>query len=174
MSHTLVYATADSRLHADLLIVRLKRAGIATGLISVLYPSKLRPNSTRCWIRGNISYSSPHGAVTVSGMLALRLAALKVKWQRDVLANSLGEIGFSHDQGLNIAERLNGDRIVVAVEISDAAQLPAIYHTFRGLDVEKVRTAATASIAPDLAGRYRRLRRFFEPSTLVFAPGALA
>jgi hypothetical protein len=174
MSHILVYATAESRLHADLLIVRLKRAGIATGLISVLYPSKHRPNSTRCWIRGNISYSSPHGEVTVSGMLALRLAAVKAKRQRDGLANSLAEIGFSHDQGLNVAERLNGARIVVAVEIADHAELPAINHTFRGLDIVKIRIANTAAIAPELAGRYRRFRRFFEPSVSVFAPGAPA
>jgi hypothetical protein len=174
MSHLLVYATADSRLHADLLIVRLKRAGIATGLISVLYPSKLRPNSTRCWIRGNMAYSTPCGEVTVSGMLGLRLAALKSKWNREPLVEGLTEIGLSRDQSANVAERINGNSIVVAVEIADEADLPAIYHTFRGLDIEKVRTADTATISPELAGRYRRFRRFFEPSGLAWAQGSAA
>jgi hypothetical protein len=169
MSHLLVYATADSRLHADLLIVRLKRAGIATSLVSVLYPSKLRPNSTRCWIRGNMAYSTPCGEVAVSGMLGLRLAALKTKWSRDPLVSGLTEIGLSHEQSMSVAEKLNGDSIVVAVENADEADLPAIYHTFRGLDIEKVHTADTATISPELAGRYRKFRRFFEPSGLVLA-----
>ncbi|HZZ20440.1 MAG TPA: hypothetical protein VFE25_13775 [Opitutaceae bacterium] len=169
MSHTLVYATADSRLHADLLIVRLKRAGIPTSLISVLYPSMLRPNSTRCWIRGNMAYETPCGEVTVSGMLGLRLAALKARWSRDPLVNGLTEIGLSHEQSVSVAEKLNGNSIVVAVENADAADLPAIFHTFRGLEIEKVRTADTATISPVLAGRYRRFRRFFEPSGIAFA-----
>lgn len=123
MSHLLVYATADSRLHADLLIVRLKRAGIATSLVSLLYPAKLRPNSTRCWIRGNISYETECGEVTVSGMLGLRLAALKAKWNSDPLVHGLTEIGLSHEQSTSVAEKLNGNSIVVAVENADAAEL---------------------------------------------------
>jgi hypothetical protein len=174
MSHLLVYATADSRLHADLLIVRLKRAGIATSLVSVLYPSQLRPNSTRCWIRGNMSYTTSCGEVTVSGMLGLRLAALKTKWSRDPLVGGLTEIGLSHEQSLNVAEKLNGNSIVLAVENADAAELPAIFHTFRGLDIEQVRTADTATISPVLAGRYHRFRRFFEPSSLMLAEGTPA
>jgi hypothetical protein len=160
MSHLLVYATADSRLHADLLIVRLKRAGIATSLVSVLYPSQLRPNR---------SYTTQCGEVTVSGMLGLRLAALKSKWNRDPLVGGLTEIGLTHEQSVNVAETLNGNSIVVAVENADEAELPAIFHTFRGLDIQKVRTADTATISPVLAGRYRRFRRFFEPSSLILA-----
>lgn len=168
MSHLLVYATADSRLHADLLIVRLRKAGIATSLISVLYPTKLRPNSTHCWIRGNMSYQTECGEVTVSGILGLRLAALKSNWNHESLVNGLTEIGLSHEQSLGVTERLNGNSIVVSVETTDADELPAIYHTFRGLDIRGF-AQPTQPISPLLAGYYRRFGRFFESSGIEIA-----
>jgi hypothetical protein len=166
MSHLLVYATTDSRLHADLVIVRLKRAGIATGLISVLYPSKLRPNSTRCWIRGNVSYDTGAGEVSVSGMLGLRLNALKKRWSSNPLVDGLGEIGLNHDQSMTVVESLMGNHIVVAVEIGDESDLPAIYHTLRGLAIGKVRTADSAINNSELAPRPRHIRHIFAPSGL--------
>jgi hypothetical protein len=174
MSHLLVYATAESRLHADLLIVRLKRSGIETGLISVLYPSTLRPNSTRCWIRGNISFPTAWDEeFTVSGMLGLRLNAQHIRWGHNRLVEGLCELGLTRDQSLNVEESLLEKRIVVAVEVSNEFDLPSIYHTLRGLAVEKVRTADTALKAPEFANSSRRYRRVYSAAELAMAHGMM-
>ena len=163
MSHLLVYATTDSRLHADVLIVRLNRAGVPTQLISVIHPDAFRPNSTLCWIKGSVSFplSSSAGRATVSGMLGLRLSAQERRWSRSPFIDGLCDIGLSHDQSLNVEESLLGNRIVIAVEVADESELPAIYHTLRGLEIEKVSTPDTAKPhVPALrSGRYRRVYR---------------
>jgi len=175
MSHLLVYATTDSRLHADLLVVRLKRAGIATSLLSVLYPTSLRPNSTRCWIRGSVPFAlESEDDVTVSGMLGLRLNALLKRWGRRSLVDGLSVIGLSHEQSVNVAESLRASGIVVAVEVADEADLPTIYHTLRGLEVEKVRTADSEIESENLVTPSRRYRRVYAATELALAHGSLA
>jgi hypothetical protein len=126
------------------LVVRLTRAGIPTARISVLHPAGLKPNSTLCWIKGSVSYPLASGdQATVSGMLGLRLAAQERKWSRYPLIDGLCNVGLSLDQSLNVEETLLGNGIIVAVEVADESQLPAIYHTLRGLSVQKVQTADT-------------------------------
>lgn len=175
MSHLLVYATTDSRLHADLLVVRLKRSGIATGLISVLYPSNLRPNCTRCWIRGSMPFPLESGEeITVSGMLGLRLNALGRRWGGHPLVDGLSEIGLSHEQSVSVEESLRGNAIVVAVEVADESDLPSIYHTLRGLAVEKVQTSDSAIGSRELATPSRRYRRVYAASELAFAHALMA
>jgi hypothetical protein len=175
MSHILIYATTDSRLHADLIVVRLKRAGIATSLLSVLYPTSLRPNSTRCWIRGSVPFAlEAEGDVTVSGMLGLRLNALLNRWGRRSLVEGLSEIGLTHEQSVNVAESLRASGIVIAVEISDESDLPTVYHTLRGLAVEKVRTADSEIENQDLAASSRRYRRVYAATELALAHGSPA
>jgi hypothetical protein len=175
MSHLLVYATTDSRLHADLLVVRLKRAGISTSLVSVLYPSTLRPNSTRCWIRGSVPFAlETEGDVTVSGMLGLRLNAVLKRWGRRSLVDGLTEIGLSHEQSVNVAENLRASSIVIAVEVADEGDLPSIYHTLRGLSVERVKTSDSAADSGDLATPSRRYRRVYAAADLAFAHASLA
>ena len=163
MSHLLVYASTDSRLHADVLIVRLSRAGIPTARISVLHPAALRPNSTLCWIKGSVSYPLPSGEqATVSGMLGLRLAAQERKWTRYPLMDGLCNIGLSLRQSMNIEETMLGGGIIIAVDVADETELPAIYHTLRGLAVEKVRTAAAAPAFESIP-RHARQRRVYSP-----------
>jgi len=175
MSHFLVYATTDSRLHADLLVVRLKRAGISTSLVSMLYPTCLRPNSTHCWIRGSVPFAlESENDVTVSGMLGLRLSALLNRGGRSSLVDGLTEIGLSHEQSVNLSESLRGNGIVIAVEVADEADLPTIYHTLRGLAVARVRTADSIPASEDRVAPSRRYRRFCAASELALAGASLA
>jgi hypothetical protein len=160
MSHLLVYAATDSRLHADVLIVRLNRAGIPTARISVLHPAALRPNSTLCWIKGSVSYPLPSGEqATVSGMLGLRLAAQERKWSRYPLIDGLCNLGLSLRQSMSVEETVLGGGIVIAVDVADETELPPIFHTLRGLSIEKVKTADPVPVfesTPRLA-RQRRV-----------------
>jgi hypothetical protein len=144
MSHLLVYATTESRLHADLVVVRLKRAGISTESISILHPESLRPNSASCWINGSAFMHLASGqAVSVSGALS---RALKEDGEANgsSFTDRMSKLGLNHEQGSSLEESLLEHRIVIAVEVSDEYDMPAIYHTLRGLNVQKVSTADVA------------------------------
>src|SRR5580658_9782746 len=71
---TFVFATAACRIHADILIARLKQAGIPVDLISALYRPELRPNSAVCWLNGTAKRSVTSGeTISISGMLRFAL-----------------------------------------------------------------------------------------------------
>jgi hypothetical protein len=162
MSHITVYATTDSRLHADLVIVRLKQAGISNSQISILHPRALRPNSAICWMRGTAPLAMSSGEImSVSGSLSRRLGDDRSKAH----AGPFCMLGLTHEQSASIEESLLEDCIVVAVEVPDELDLPAIYHTLRRLAVRKVNTAdairKTAAVPsasrwyrPSLAGAF--------------------
>ncbi|HEY4989846.1 MAG TPA: hypothetical protein VII09_08565, partial [Opitutaceae bacterium] len=156
MSHLLVYATTESRLHADLVVVRLKRAGIATSSISILHPESLRPNSAVCWMNGSAFLHLPSGQrVSVSGSLS---RSLKEDGGANgaSFADRMGGLGLDHRQRSSLEESLLENRIVITVEVHDEFEMPAIYHTLRGLAVQKVSTADVAHKGSAVATRSHR------------------
>jgi hypothetical protein len=170
MSHPLLYATTDSRLHADLLIVRLKHAGISTALISILYPQSLRPNSAVCWINGSAFLPLSSGeSVAVSGPLARALDEGTKSSARKSFIDQMGKLGLSHEQASSLEESLLENRIVIGIEVQDEYELPAIYHTLRGLAIQKVNTADIAPKGAPVAARSRRYRPAFAPAAFAMA-----
>jgi hypothetical protein len=169
MSHLLVYATTESRLHADLVVVRLKRAGISTSAISILHPEALRPNSALCWINGSaFMHLSSGQAVSVSGALS---RALKDEGDANgsPFSDRMKKLGLNNEQGSCLEESLLENRIVIAVEVSDEYEMPAIYHTLRGLAVQKVSTADVARKGGTAAARSHRFHPEFAPAALAMA-----
>jgi hypothetical protein len=61
---------------------------------------------------------------------------------------------------MNVEETVLGGGIIIAVDVADETELPAIFHTLRGLTVEKVKTA-DAVHAFDAAPRHARHRRVY-------------
>jgi hypothetical protein len=138
MSHLLVYATAESRLHADLVIVRLKTAGISTDQLSLFYPPVLRPNSARCWVNGTalLPLTSTQ-CISVSGSLSQVFKDVLRKNKFATLSDGMRSLGLSDKERTSLEESLRENRIIVAIHVLDEYELPAIYHTLRGLAVEK-------------------------------------
>jgi hypothetical protein len=157
MSHLLVYATTESRLHADLVVVRLKRAGISMAAISILYPDSLRPNSAVCWMNGSAALHLSTGqSVSIAGSLIRSIMALGGTKEAS-FAERMEKLGLDHQQRSSLEESLLENRIVIAVEVLDEFEMPAIYHTLRDLDVQKVSTADVArkgSPPPTRSHRY--------------------
>jgi hypothetical protein len=143
MSHLLVYATTESRLHADLVVVRLKRAGLPTAMISIIHPQSRRPNSALCWMCGTSQETLSSGeVVTVAGSLG---STLKNGRRNGIsFCERIGRLGLTHEQSSSLENSLLEDRIVIAVEVHDEYELPAIYHTLRGLQVERVNISDVA------------------------------
>lgn len=172
MSHLLVYATTESRLHADLVVVRLKRAGISTDSISILHPESLRPNSALCWINGSaFMHLSSGQAVSVSGSLS---RALKHEGEAngESFADRMAKLGLNHEQGSSLEESLLENRIVIAVEVNDEYEMPAIYHTLRGLAVQKVSTADVAHKGAHSTVREHRYHPEFAPAAIALSSAA--
>jgi hypothetical protein len=172
MSHLLVYATAESRLHADLVVVRLKQAGIDTDLISVIHPAGGRPNSAFCWLDGTSPMPlSSGGTAFVSGLFRHSLEDAG-RTRSAGLADRLNRLGLTHDRGMNIEESLLENRIIVLVEVHDEFELPPIFHTFRGLAAEKVHTADLERRTPELSHASARYRPALHPPILAHSAAA--
>jgi hypothetical protein len=173
MSHLLVYATTESRLHADLVVVRLKRAGISTAMISILNPQSRSTNSALCWISGSayVPLSSGDG-VSVSGSLSRALNNGAKRHPASSFCDRMGRLGLGHEQCASLENSLLEGRIVIAVEAHDEFELPAIYHTLRGLDVQKVSVSDVAH--KGAAAICHRYHPEFAPAAFAMAAGHAA
>jgi len=82
-------------------------------------------------------------AVSVSGALS---RALKEDGEANgaSFGDRMSKLGLNREQGSSLEESLLENRIVIAVEVEDEYVMPAIYHTLRGLAVQKVSTADVA------------------------------
>ena len=141
MSHAFVFASAESRLHADILVVRLKQAGIATEAISLLYPGSAQPNSVLCWLNGVAKFSLPSGEeIASSGRFGWPDASEDLV-DTESLAEKLAVHGLAPEQCSSVEEILSEGRIVIAVESQNKAEMRKIMETLRYVGVENVFTS---------------------------------
>ena len=119
-------------MHADLIIVGLKRVGISTRGVSVLYPSSPRPDAVMYWLDGSsrLALSPTGGTVTVSGPLRLALDEHRSDLAFPLLRQSLRSLGLTQEQATCFEGALLEDRMVIVVEAIDDAELALIFHTF--------------------------------------------
>ncbi len=121
MSTTSTFAIATSTIHADLIIVGLRRVGISTAGISVLYPSYSRPNSVLYWFDGAAQLAlSPTGeTVTVSGPLRFALNQYRNRGAFPSLVGSLRSLGLTEEQSFSYEAALLDDHVLICVEAAD-------------------------------------------------------
>lgn len=140
MSTTSVFATATSSIHADLTIVALRRVGVSTNGISILYPSYSRPDSLLYWVDGATQLAlSPTGeTVTVSGPLRFALDRHREQSEFPSLIGGLRSIGLSEEQSLSFEASLLEDRVVLCIEADDESELALIFHILHHIGAEKI------------------------------------
>jgi hypothetical protein len=148
MSTTSVFATATSTIHADLIIVALKRVGISTSGISILYPSYSRPDSVLYWVDGAAQLTlSPAGeTVTVSGPLRFALDHHRSSAEFPSLVEGLRSLGLSEEQSFSFEATLLEDRVVLCVEAVDESELALIFHILHHIGGEKIVITETVGI----------------------------
>jgi hypothetical protein len=160
MSRLLVFASAFSRLHADLIIVRLKRAGIAPALISLIHPLTSRPNSARCWLGGSGKLRLPSGEkIAVSGFLRPQFSELEHDTHVSSFDELLSQLGLIHEHRLSLEETLLESRVVVAVDAVDKAEIPTVVQTLQRAGAEKILAADVARFVEASAPRAVRGHR---------------
>ena len=146
MRTTTVFAAATSTMHTDLIIVGLKRVGISTRGVSVLYPSCSPPDAVMYWLDGSsrLALSPTGGTVTVSGPLRLALEEHRSDMAFPSLRESLRSLGLTQEQATGFEGALLEDRMVIAVEAVDDAELALIFHIFHHIGAEKIVIAEAA------------------------------
>lgn len=136
-----VVASANSRLHADVVLIRLRRAQVDCRQISVLFPTDSMPNAVGCWL----PVAAHH--------------KLKVGDQEIACAGHLGKQPFSaarpHDDGREITglltqtgvdttgahvlvERLSQGHILLCVHASSEVEASIAWHVFRHAGVDTI------------------------------------
>jgi hypothetical protein len=139
MSRTLVFASAFSRLHADLIIVRLKRAGIAPTLISLIHPLSSCPNSAECWLGGSAQLRLSSGEeIAASGFLRPLLDESRPDSAPHSFDETLASLGLAHDHRVNLEETLLENRVAIAIDAVDKIELPTIFQTLQKSGAEKI------------------------------------
>jgi hypothetical protein len=173
MIHVLTYATALSRLHADLAVVRLHKAGIATAQISILHPPVSRPNSA-LWLSGSAEFSLSEGeSVLVSGFLSAWLEGAQEADESDSLVEKLVELGLGRGQSIGIEDCLMERRVIVAIAEWDEQKVPAILDCLKDVGAESIKQATIDDRKTRPASALRRVRTVSSPIGDALAIGGL-
>jgi hypothetical protein len=154
MPTTLVFATANSAIHSDLIIVALKRVGIPISGVSVLYSDYARPDSVLYWIEGarRLALSTSRETATVSGPLGWALEQYRNS-EFPSLVGGLRSLGLTEEQSRTFEASLLEDRVVLCIESADESELALIFHILHHIGAEKIVLTETAS----LPARHSRL-----------------
>lgn len=173
MIHVLTYATALSRLHADLAVVRLHKAGIATAQISIMHPPASRPNSA-LWLSGSAEFSLSEGeSVLVSGFLSAWLEGKKQSDDSDSLVEKLVDLGLGRGQSIGIEDCLLEHRVIVAIAEWDERKVPAIIECLKDVGAESIKQATIDDRKTRPAYALRRARPLSSPIADALAIGGL-
>jgi hypothetical protein len=126
MKPTSVFAFATSRLHADLIVVRLKHAGISCEKVSAVFPERLTPNSALCWLEGKTVSSAYEGEdLIAAGPLGKTLSMES----EASLAHSLMRAGLRSEEAAEYAEGLTKDQILICVHSANEDEVAIAWHT---------------------------------------------
>ncbi len=140
MKPTAIFANATSRLHADLIVIRLKHAGIPCEQLSAIYPEELTPNCALCWLQGKSAPTSyANETVVIAGPMR---KVLSVK-SEDAFKHSLEKLGTPADHVASYAEHLSQGEIVIGVNTANEDELAIVWHTLCELRAESISVAET-------------------------------
>lgn len=142
MSRLAVFASAFSRLHADLIVVRLKRAGISTAHLSIIHPSHCCPNSTLCWLGGSTPLRLSSGvSIAASGFLSGPLQTpADVATSSATFTGKLAQLGLTHEQSSTLEETMLENRVAIAIEVEEKSELATILQVLQRAGAEKIFT----------------------------------
>jgi len=136
MSSLPVFADAVSRLHADIAIVRLLRAGISPERISAVFPRRRAPNSVCCWMKNfhrvPLRAALPVAAAGLLGPL-LKRDVHSAKAERD-----LESLGLSAEQAERVLEKTREGLIVLCVHARNEKEAAIAWHVFRHVGADNV------------------------------------
>jgi hypothetical protein len=134
MKNLPVIASVNSRLQADVTLIRLRRAHISCRAISVLFPDHSMPNAVGCWL-------------PIASKPGLRVGQENIACAGN-FRKQLGAVSEAHDDGREVsdllihagvdvmgahilAERLGQGHILLCVHARNEAETAVAWHVFR-------------------------------------------
>lgn len=149
MSSLPVFADTLSRLHADIALIRLIRAGIRADRISAVFPRRQAPNAVCCWLK--VFQAVPHART-----VPIAAAGLLSSFMKRGLATLSGgrrrqngpEAGLEREQLVRIVERTELGRIVLCVHARNENEAAIAWHILHHVGAENITCpAADAMLA---------------------------
>jgi hypothetical protein len=145
MSSFPVFADALSRLHADIAIVRLIRAGIPADKISAVFPRRQAPNSVCCWLKNfnrvPVRSALPIAAAGLLGQLFRRgIRAADVE-------RKLENLGLAPEMAERMLEKGRDGTIVLCVHARNETQAAVAWHIFKHVGAENITSVGAGEFA---------------------------
>lgn len=146
MSSLPVFADALSRLHADIAIIRLVRAGIPAARISAVFPRRSAPNSVCCWLKSfNCVPRVSTWPIAAAGLLG---KLFKRGVDSAEVCRELETLGFPADTTKRILEKTAEGRIVLCVHARTESEAAVAWHIFHHVGLENIALPADLVLTP--------------------------
>jgi hypothetical protein len=126
-----VIATASSRLHADVMMIRLRRAGIPIGHISAISPATSLPNSVAVWLSHLRRKVLKLGQDTLMAAGPMRRWLSKAGEKAISPAQMLGAAGFDRMATKQAEERLRQGETLLCVHAKGEEDVAIAWHVFK-------------------------------------------
>lgn len=141
MNSFTVVASANSRLHADVILIRLRRAQVDCRKISVLFPTNSMPNAVGCWlpIAAHSKLKVGQEEIACAGQLGKQ--PLSVAHPHDdgrEIAGLLTQSGVDATGAHVLVERLGQGHILLCVHASSEVEASIAWHVFRHACVDTI------------------------------------
>jgi hypothetical protein len=152
-----VIASVQTRLQADVILVRLRKAGIACKRISVAFPLRLMPNAVACWldvVRRPILWSAGEPIYATGPLCGILSGHANVA----ALVDRLEKAGLGHETACTMAERLELSTIVFCIHARNDSEASLAWHVFHQSEAEIIAVRGEVSEF-GLAARHLAARR---------------
>jgi len=140
MSSLPVLAEVSSKLHADIAIIRLLRAGIKSEQISAVFPRGRAPNSVCCWLtdfhRVPIASAVPIAAAGLLGRL------FRGGVQTIDSEDQQEQLGLSSGLTRRLLEKMRDASFIVCVHARNESEAAIAWHIFEHVGAEHIASAS--------------------------------
>jgi hypothetical protein len=137
-----VIASASSRLHADVMLIRLRRACVGCRQIFALFPRRLMPNAVACWLRINHNLAAYIGqdAIMQAGSLCSESAFAS---NAHAMVDSLAGVGVDRSSAGALVEKLEQGHILLGVLAASDDEISIAWHIFNHVCAELIVVGAS-------------------------------
>lgn len=131
MKSTFVFTTANCRLQADIIMIRLRRAGISIDRVSAIFPRHLAPNTFFFWLRRPRLWGArpqEKGGFFATGRLERMLGRMNAL---DRLPVVLGRLGVAEAAANRLVQFIRWGRPMICIQAKNADEVAVAWHVLK-------------------------------------------
>ena len=151
MKNLPIIASFNSRLHADIALIRLRRANIKCSAISVLFPTHSMPNAVGCWlpVATKSSFRVGDEDISCAGHFRTQVGGFTEAHDdgREV-ADLLIHSGIDSMGAHILAERLGQGHILLCVHAGSEDETSAAWQVFRHCSADTIIVGEKPRVRP--------------------------